>query len=184
MDYTIESISIKGINLTFADNLLLSPEFDINISYANPNKNMGFYYYEIDSHISISYSTAVLCSSGNVLPTFYQPKNNVTVLETVSRCSGVKVTPTIRDSLLRDQRKSKIRLSIDMSIPIRSDTEAVETTASSILKVYCDVKVDKLALDSKIVSEKCILINKPWASTNYQNKGLEVSDNKLARASY
>ncbi|KAI3989305.1 hypothetical protein MKX01_004854 [Papaver californicum] len=182
MNYTIENFSIKGINLTSSDGLILSPEFGIKISYANPNKNMGFYYYEKDSRITISYSITILCSSADVMPNFYQPKGNVTVLETVSKCSGVKVTTTISDSILRDQRKSKIPLSIDMKIPIRADID--ETTARSILKVYCDIKVDKLAMDSKIVSKKCVLINKPWASTNYQNKGLEVSDNKLARASY
>ncbi|KAI3989306.1 hypothetical protein MKX01_004855 [Papaver californicum] len=182
-NYAIDKISIKGINLTSSDSLTLSPEFDIAISYGNPDENMGLYYYERGSVISISYSNIILCSSREVLPTFHQSKHNVTVLETELKCPGIKITTTIHESLLRDQRQGKIHFGIDMKIPIRADTEAVETTAKSFLKVYCDIKVDRLAMDSKIISQKqCVLLNKLWRN-NYKNKGSEVSENKLARAS-
>ncbi|KAI3966204.1 hypothetical protein MKW92_005122 [Papaver armeniacum] len=182
-DYAVDNISIKGINLTSPESLTLSPEFDISISYGNPNENMGFYYYEKDSSISISYSNIILCSSGEIMPTFHQPKKNITVLGMVLKCTGVNITTTIHDSLLRDQRRGKIRFAVDMKIPIRADTGAVEVTARSILKVFCAIKVNGLAMDSKIISQKqCVLVNKIWTS-NYKNKGWEDSENKLPKAS-
>ncbi|KAI3941929.1 hypothetical protein MKW98_009139 [Papaver atlanticum] len=182
-EYAIDSISIKGINLTSPESLTLSPEFDISISYGNRDENMGLYYYEKGSFISISYSNFLLCSSGEIMPNFHQPKNNITVLGMVLKCSGVKITTTVHDSLLRDQRQGKIRFAIDMKIPIRADTGAVEVTARSILKVFCVIKVNGLAMDSEIISQKqCVLVNKIWRS-NYKNKGSEDSENKLAKAS-
>ncbi|XP_026440635.1 NDR1/HIN1-like protein 13 [Papaver somniferum] len=164
---TRSMISLNGKNFTTSltssdDTVTLSPEFDITISAKNPCF-LGYNYYEKDSSISIYYSNVVmLCSSGNIIPSFYQPKYNLTVFQTVVKCSAVTLTSTIYESLLDQQRKGNVVLGVYMDIPMKADDNGSHERPVSVVKAHCDIAVDKLVADSKILSKECSLTKKFW----------------------
>ncbi|XP_028753858.1 NDR1/HIN1-like protein 13 [Neltuma alba] len=73
--YTVDRISIHGMNLTSTESQAISPEFDIILRAKNPNNIFGI-YYEKDSTAKVYYKELRLGSGA--LPAFYQPSNHGT----------------------------------------------------------------------------------------------------------
>ncbi|OVA03887.1 Late embryogenesis abundant protein [Macleaya cordata] len=157
-NYSVENVSIKGINLTSSSDLTLSPEFDVTVRAENPNKKIGI-YYEKGSSVVVSHSNIDLCSG--VLPAFYQPTSNVTVFETALKGSGIKLTTTVYNELQEQQKKGKIPLGLDLKVPVKIKVGSVKTWTITA-KVHCVITVNKLAMDSKIVSKDCGVGLKLW----------------------
>lgn len=151
--YSVDGLSVKGFNLSSvaADLAAVSPEFDATVRADNPNEKIGI-YYRSGSSISISYDGVNLCHG--VWPTFYQGKRNVTVFQTALTGSGIRLSAAIRDALVTAQSRRKVPLEINLEVPVRLKFGAV-TTWTFTVKVRCDVTVDKLTADSRIVSKSC-----------------------------
>ncbi|MCL7045079.1 hypothetical protein MKW94_022631 [Papaver nudicaule] len=161
-NYTVEDMSINGINLSgnfsSKSDLTVSPEFAVTVRAQNPNSRIGI-YYEKGSAASVSHAGTVLCSGG--LPNFYQPRNNVTVFETMLKSPPVKLSKVAQDDLYIEQKKGQIPLGVDIKVHARVKAGSIRTWVFTI-RVHCDVIVDKLAKDSKIVSKKCSVDPKFW----------------------
>ncbi|XP_026431588.1 NDR1/HIN1-like protein 13 [Papaver somniferum] len=174
-NYTVTSISIKGINLT-SDDLIVSPEINISINATNPKGAPGSYYSEKGFSVSIYYySDTLLCSSDNLVPIFHQqPAENVTTIETVLTGSRVKLTPIIRDSLLDRQSKGMTPLVIYMWISYGVKNEDHPFVSMSAYKIRCKVTVDKLAVDAQIVSNVCRTVKKSTRTSALYDQGIQV----------
>ncbi|XP_058107566.1 NDR1/HIN1-like protein 13 [Magnolia sinica] len=150
--YSVESLSVRGFNLTsFQTSLTLSPEFDVTVRAENPNKKIGIYYVD-GSSATVSYADVALCNG--VLPTFYQGSRNVTVFQTALTGEVIRLSGSLADSLTAQQRKGEIPLGLDLRVPVKIKVGAVKTWKITV-KVRCDLTLDKLAEGSKIVSSSC-----------------------------
>lgn len=155
LDYSVDRIAIKGINLTSATasaGAELSPQFDVAVGARNPNEKLGIYYLE-DSSVEVYYNSDVRLSNG-ALPAFYQPSNNVTVFKTALKGSGVVLTKEDRRALVEDQTKGKVPLKLKLMAPVKIEVGSVKTWKFTV-KVKCDLTVDKLTEHAKIVRESC-----------------------------
>ncbi|KAM7256116.1 hypothetical protein ACFE04_011857 [Oxalis oulophora] len=143
-DYTINKISINGLNLTSTSPL--SPRIDVTVRANNPNDKIGIYYVN-GSDVNVFYEDVELCDG--VLPVFYQPTNNVTVFNTVLKGSGIKLTNAVSKSLVTAQNKKVVPLKVHIRAPVKIKVGSVKTWTITV-KVDCDVKVDKLTASSNI----------------------------------
>ncbi|KAJ1381546.1 Late embryogenesis abundant protein [Sesbania bispinosa] len=151
-NYSIDGIAIKGINVTSpSSTAAISPEFDVTVRADNPNKKIGI-RYETDSSAEIFYNDVRLCNGA--LPAFYQPSNNVTVFETVLRGNGIQLRSEDRRALLEAQTKREVPLTVKLRAPVKIKVGSVKTWKITV-KVDCDVTVDKLTAQAKIVSRHC-----------------------------
>ncbi|KAI4308296.1 hypothetical protein L6164_031385 [Bauhinia variegata] len=151
-DYTVNRIAVKGINITSASlSAAISPEFDVAVRANNPNDKIGI-YYEKDSSVEIYYNVVRLCKGA--LPAFYQPSNNVTVFETALKGSGIELSSTDIKALVNAQNQGKVTLNLKIRAPVKIKVGSVKTWKITV-KVDCDVTVDKLTVQAKIVSKKC-----------------------------
>ncbi|KAI3984236.1 hypothetical protein MKX01_011190 [Papaver californicum] len=161
-NYSVENMSIKGFDFTRVSSsqsdLTVSPVFDVTVRAENPNSRIGI-YYEKGSNVSVSHTGTDLCSG--VLPNFYQPRNNVTVFETVLKTPSLKLSKVLLDELYDQQKKGQVPLGVDIKVPARVKVGSIRTWLFTV-RVHCDVIVDKLAADSKIVSNKCSVDPKFW----------------------
>lgn len=147
--YSVDNLSIKGINLTSPSTI--SPKINATIRAHNPNNKIGIYYRK-GSSVSISYSGINLCEG--VLPTFYQPSNNVTMLKMALTGPEIKLNATDRKALISAQSQGKVHLKLKLRTAVKIKVGAVKTLEITV-KVNCDVVVDKLTTNAKIVSKDC-----------------------------
>ncbi|KAI4305836.1 hypothetical protein L6164_029178 [Bauhinia variegata] len=151
-DYTVNRIAVKGMNLTSAlSSGAISPEFDVAVRANNPNDKIGI-YYEKDSSVEIYYNDVRLCNGA--LPAFYQPSNNVTVFEMALKGSSIELRSTDSRALVDAQNKGKVPLNLKIRAPVKIEVGSVKTWRITV-KVDCDITVDKLAAQAKIVSKTC-----------------------------
>ncbi|PNX54747.1 late embryogenesis abundant hydroxyproline-rich glycoprotein [Trifolium pratense] len=146
--YSIDRISVKGMNLNSS---VISPEFDVSVKADNGNNKIGI-YYETDSTVEIFYKDAVLCNG--VLPVFYQPSNNVTVFQTVLKGNGIELARSDRRTLVNAVAKRNVPLSLKLRAPVKIKVGSVKTWKIRV-KVDCDVTVDQLTAQAKIVNKDC-----------------------------
>lgn len=156
LKYSVNQISIKGLNLTSP--LPISPEFYVSIRAQNPNDRIGI-YYEKGSSVDVYYSGVRLCTG--VLPVFYQPSNNVTVFETALKGSSIVLSSGVRSALLKGQREKKVPLRLNLKVPAKIKVGAVKTWTINV-KVRCELTVDSLTARSRIVSKDCDYSVKLW----------------------
>lgn len=150
--YSVDGLSIKGINLTSVQtNPTLYPEFNVTVRAENPNKKIGI-YYEKGSSVTVFYSDIDLCNGA--LPVFYQGRKNVTVFQTALTGNGIRLSDVVRGNLLTQQREGQIPLELDLRVPVRIKVGAVKTWKITV-KVRCDLKVNDLTEDSRLVSKSC-----------------------------
>ncbi|XP_008786759.2 NDR1/HIN1-like protein 13 [Phoenix dactylifera] len=156
-NYSVDGLSVKGFNLSStaanlaADLAALSPEFDATVRADNANKKIGI-YYRSGSSIAVSYDGVNLCHG--VWPTFYQGERNATVFQTALTGSGIRLAAATHAALVTAQSHGKVPLEINIQVPVRLKFSAV-TTWTITVKVRCDVTVDKLTADSRIISKSC-----------------------------
>lgn len=160
-NYSIDAITISGLNLTAAATasaLTFSPEFDVTVRADNPNDKIGIYYRK-DSSVEIYYEAVSLCNG--ILPVFYQPTNNVTVFQTALKGSGIELTSTMKNSLVQAQNVGEVPLQLKLRAPVKIKVGSVKTWTITV-KLDCDITVDKLTADAKIVSKDCGYGVKLW----------------------
>ncbi|KAF5751653.1 protein YLS9-like [Tripterygium wilfordii] len=157
LDYSIEKVAIRGFNLTSATSPI-TPEFDVTVRAENPNKKIGVYYVD-GSSVNVDYNEDRL--STGALPVFYQPSKNVTVFVTVLRDSGIVLTSSSRQALLDAQTSETVPFKVVMKVPVKFKIGSIKTWKITV-KVKCDVTVDKLTADAKIVSKDCDYSVKLW----------------------
>ncbi|KAI3450105.1 hypothetical protein Pfo_006770 [Paulownia fortunei] len=138
--YTVTNLAIKGMNLTSA--APVSPGFDVTIRAENPNGKVGIYYLK-DSTVNVFYNDMKL--SDGVLPAFYQPRKNVTVLQTALTGSDVILVPFV----------------VKTKVPVKIEVGSVKTWKITV-KVKCDVVVDALNEMAKIMSKDCDYSVRLW----------------------
>ncbi|KAK6926433.1 Late embryogenesis abundant protein, LEA_2 subgroup [Dillenia turbinata] len=150
LKYSVQSIAIEGMNLTAVANSM-SPEFDITIRADNPNDKIGV-YYENGSNITVKYSDVKLCSG--VIPTFYQPSNNITVFTTTLTGSGVVLSNATRTSLVDAQSEGSVPFNVKIKAPVKIKFGLIKTWKITV-KVSCDISVNNLSADSTILNKHC-----------------------------
>lgn len=155
--YSIESVSISGFNLTTS--APISPELGVTVKADNPNDKIGF-YYRSGSSINVFYKD-VKFGSGS-LPVFYQGTNNVTKFTTALKGSGIELTGSTRKALIDEQKKGTVPLRLDLRAPVKIKVGSVKTW-EIVVKVDCDLTLDKLTANAKIVSRKCDYGVKLWS---------------------
>ncbi|EOY34295.1 hypothetical protein QUC31_018509 [Theobroma cacao] len=148
-NYSVESVAIKGLNLTSASPL--SPEFDVTVRAHNPNDKIGI-YYEKGSSVKVYYEDVNLCNGA--LPAFYQPTNNVTVFQTALKGSGIELTNTALRALSDAQNKGTVPFTLKLRAPVKIKVGSIKTWKITA-KVTCKITVDNLTATSKIVSKDC-----------------------------
>ncbi|KAK6144151.1 hypothetical protein DH2020_020971 [Rehmannia glutinosa] len=154
--YTVTNISIKGLNLTSA--APISPEIDVTIRAENPNGKIGIYYLK-DSSVNVLYNDVKL--SGGVLPAFYQPKKNVTVLQTPLTGSDIVLTGAVRTALRNAQNRRRVPLVVNVEAPVKIRVGSAKTWEITA-KVRCDVVLDGLNERAEIVSKDCDYSVRLW----------------------
>lgn len=155
--YSVESFAIKGINVS-SPATAISPAIDATVRAENPNDKIGIYYGKGGS-ASVYYSDVELCN--DVMPAFYQPSNNVTVLKTALKGPGIVLTSSVKRTLRNGVQQGKVPLKLKVKIPVRIKLGSVKTWTIPV-RVRCDVTVDKLTEKAKIVSKDCDYSWKPW----------------------
>lgn len=157
--YSVQDISIAGFNVSSAaSGSRISPEFNVTVRADNPNKKISI-YYEKDSSINVYHSDVNWCSG--VLPAFHQPSRNVTVFQTKLKGSGIVLTSAVRETLVNQQRQGNIPLKLNLKAPVKIKVGSVKTWTITV-KVSCNVMVDNLTAESKIVSNDCDFSVRLW----------------------
>jgi len=146
--YSIQRIAIKGVNLTSS---VFSPEFDVTVRAYNGNNKIGI-YYEKGSSVAVFYNDARLCDG--VLPAFYQPSNNETVLKAVLKGNDVELTVTDQTTLVKGVSEQNVPLKLELRVPVKIRVGSV-TTSKIGVRVECDVTVDELTTQARIVRWDC-----------------------------
>ncbi|PIN06897.1 hypothetical protein CDL12_20540 [Handroanthus impetiginosus] len=154
--YTVTNISINGMNLTSA--APISPGFDVSIRAENPNGKVSIYYLN-HSAVNVFYKDVKL--SDGVLPAFYQPKKNVTVLRTSLRGSDVVFGSAVKTALRNGQKQGKVPLVLNVEAPVKIKVGSVKTWEITV-KVKCDVVVDALNKKANILSKDCDYSVRLW----------------------
>lgn len=156
-NYSVERIAFKGFNISTTSSTI-SPEIDVTVRAENPNRKIGI-YYERESSVNVFYTDIQLCEG--VLPAFYQPTKNVTELETALKGSGIKLTSAVRNGLVDAQSQGMVALKLHLKAPVRIKVGSIKTWTITV-KVNCDLMVDKLTSQAKIVSKDCDYGVDPW----------------------
>ncbi|CAH8341943.1 unnamed protein product [Eruca vesicaria subsp. sativa] len=147
--YSVEGFSVSGINLTSPSPI--SPKFDVTVRSRNGNGKLGV-YYEKGSSVDVFYGDVDLCNGA--LPVFYQPAKNVTVVKTELTGSRIQLTSGVRKGMRGEVSKKTVPFRVRIRAPVRIKVGSVKTWRMMV-KVNCDVTVDKLMAPSRIVSRKC-----------------------------
>ncbi|GAU27791.1 hypothetical protein TSUD_113700 [Trifolium subterraneum] len=148
--YAIDQIYVKGMNLTSSSSTI-SPEFNLTIKANNDNDKIGI-YYENDITVEIFYRDALL--SNGMMPTFYQPSNNVTVFQTVLKGNNVELRRSDQRGLVNAVAKRIVPLSLKLRAPVKIKLGYIKTWKIRI-NVDCDVTVNQLTGHVKIVHKHC-----------------------------
>ncbi|KAF7831519.1 NDR1/HIN1-like protein 13 [Senna tora] len=149
-DFAVDRISVRGMDLASAS--VMSPEFDVAVRVNNPNDKIGI-FYERDGSVEIYYNEDVRLSNGT-LPAFYQPSNNVTVIQTALKGSSVVLSSADREALVDQQTEGKVPLKMKLTAFVKIEVGSVKTWGITI-KINCGVTLDKLTEQAKIVSKDC-----------------------------
>ncbi|KAK7385866.1 hypothetical protein VNO78_31792 [Psophocarpus tetragonolobus] len=150
--YSIESIAIRGINVTSRSSAAaISPEFNVTVKADNPNGKIGIRYLK-DSSAEVFYNDARLCNGA--LPAFYQPSQNVTVFGTVLTGNGIELRREDERALMDAQSKQKVPLTVRIRAPVKIKVGSLSTWKITV-KVDCDVTVNELTAQAKIGSKSC-----------------------------
>ncbi|KAI9117172.1 hypothetical protein K1719_011338 [Acacia pycnantha] len=156
--YTIERISIHGMNLTSTESQTISPEFDIALRAKNLNTIFGFHYQK-DSSVKVYYKELRLVDGA--LPAFCQPSNNVTAFQTSLKASGVVLTSTDAKALGDAQNKRIVPLMLRLKAPVKFKAGSVEMWKMTVTG-NCHITVDSLTAQANIVSKNCHNHINPW----------------------
>ncbi|KAJ6842034.1 putative protein YLS9 [Iris pallida] len=147
--YTVDSISIRGFNLTGS----INPEIDLAVRADNRNKKIGI-DYRGGGTASVAYSSVALAGGGGAWPAFYQGTGNVTVVAMALKGSGVRLPDGAIGALRGQRARGRVPLEIDAEVPVRAKLGSITSWAFKV-RVKCDVVVDDMGSNAKVVSESC-----------------------------
>ncbi|KAL2322240.1 hypothetical protein Fmac_026619 [Flemingia macrophylla] len=151
-DYSVEGVAVKGMNLTATSSVAaLSPEFYVSVRADNGNDKIGI-YYEDGSSVEMFFNDARLCNGA--LPAFYQPSNNVTVFEMVLTGDGVELAASDQAALVKAVALRSVPLTLKLRAPVKIKVGFVKTWKITV-KVDCDITVDQLTAQARIVNKDC-----------------------------
>ncbi|KAK1312309.1 hypothetical protein QJS10_CPA07g01294 [Acorus calamus] len=153
--YAVHRLSIDELNLSSPT---LWPKFELQIAVKNQNKLFGFSYGTGSKRGSttIRYSSVSL-AYGFHNP-FYQEPDNVAVVQTELLRQILLLSDSARRSLVSDERRSTIALQVGMASTLgvmRHGGGGGDEFQMVSVGVRCEVVVDRLKPDSKIVSQSC-----------------------------
>ncbi|KAH7560758.1 hypothetical protein ACOSP7_016891 [Xanthoceras sorbifolium] len=152
LNYTVDTLSIKSFNLSSSSSSTISPVFDLSLSAHNPNNKLGIYYLK-PSSVKLFYKDLNLCNG--VLPQFFQPRNNVTVFKTALKAaSALELTTSVHNELVAAEKAGTVPFRVNVRAPVKFKVGSVKSWTINV-KVRCDVTVDKLTAESKIMWKKC-----------------------------
>lgn len=98
------------------------------------------------------YNGVDLCNG--VMPVFYQPAKNVTVVKLTLSGSKIQLTSGMRKEMRNEVSLKTLPFKLKIKAPVKIKIGSVKTW-TMIVNVKCDVTVDKLTAPSRIVSRKC-----------------------------
>ncbi|KAL1558293.1 NDR1/HIN1-like protein 13 [Salvia divinorum] len=147
--YTVTKVSVHGMNLTSA--APISPGFDVTVRAENPNRKVGIYYLK-ESSVNVYYDGVML--GYGVLPDFYQPRKNVTVIRATVAGSAVVLGGAVKTKLRNAQSRGKVPLVLTVEAPVKFKVGPVKTWEITA-KVKCDVVLDKFSDKAQIVCKHC-----------------------------
>ncbi|KAM0953936.1 hypothetical protein DsansV1_C01g0005251 [Dioscorea sansibarensis] len=139
--------SVSADRLTF----LNLTEIDAILRASNQNDKIGFRYLPGGS-LSVSYSGVPLALSP--WPEVKQVPGNITVLETTLAGDGFRLTDPMQKALEEGIRQGEVPLGMKMSAPVKFFAASL-TTWSFNVTVWCDVIVDRLTADARIIAQEC-----------------------------
>ncbi|KAJ4819898.1 hypothetical protein LUZ62_032464 [Rhynchospora pubera] len=149
--YTLSSMTVKNFNVSAPNTLTFSPDFEAIVTADNPNSKISI-YYEDNSDITVSYKDVNLANGA--WPKFHQPEKNVTELVVSVKGSGIRLSESLHDDILQNEKNGAVPLNLDMKVPVKIKAGAISTWTFNVL-VSCDVTLDKLAAGSTIVDKSC-----------------------------
>ncbi|KAG6397892.1 hypothetical protein SASPL_139342 [Salvia splendens] len=147
--YTVTKIAVRGLNLTSA--APISPEFDVTVRAENPNHKIGIYYLK-ESSVKV-YCDGEMLGYG-VLPDFYQPRKNVTVVRATAGSFAVLLGGAVKTELSNAQSCGRVPLVLTVEAPVKFKVGFVKTREITA-KAKCDVVLDKLSDKAQILSKHC-----------------------------
>ncbi|KAG9138532.1 hypothetical protein Leryth_012881 [Lithospermum erythrorhizon] len=148
-EYTVIDVAIKGVNLTSTGPI--SPEFTLSMRANNKNNKLGI-YYEKGSMVNLFYRDIELANG--VMLVFYQTTNNVTVFRVPLQRSNVLLGNGVTTEMRSEQSKGRVPFFLKMRAPVKIKIGSVKTWEITV-KVDCDITVDALTENSRIVSKDC-----------------------------
>jgi hypothetical protein len=148
--YSIDGgISVKGMNLTSPLSVIW-PEFDISIKSDNRNHHkIGIYYEKDHSSLEVFYRDVRL--SNDILPTFYQPPNNLTVFPMVLKSKGIVLAESDRRALVNAVAKRSVPLTLKQRALLKFKMGAFIWLLKIRAVLDWVVTVDQLTAQAKIV---------------------------------
>lgn len=154
--YTVTNFAIEGMNLT--SNAPVSLGFNVTIRAENPNGRVGIYYLE-DSAVAVFFNDVKL--SDGVLPVFYQPKKNTTMIQVTMTGSNVVMGSAVRTALSTEQNQGAVPFVVRLKAPMKLKVGSAKTWKFTV-KVKCDIVTNTLDEKAKIVSTKCDYSVRLW----------------------
>ncbi|XP_073054545.1 LOW QUALITY PROTEIN: NDR1/HIN1-like protein 13 [Primulina eburnea] len=154
--YTVTNIAIEGMNLTSP--APISPGFNVTIRAENPNGKVGIYYLE-DSAVTVFFNDVKF--SDGVLPVFYQPKKNTTMIHVTPTGSNVVIGGAVRTALSNEQNQGTVPFVVRLKAPVKLKVGLAKTWKFTV-KVKCDIVTNTLNENAKIVSTNCDYSVRLW----------------------
>ncbi|KZV44460.1 hypothetical protein F511_19361 [Dorcoceras hygrometricum] len=154
--YTVTDFAIEGMDLTSSSPI--SPVFNVTIRADNPNRKVGIYYLK-DSAVSVFFNDVKF--SDGVLPVFYQPKKNTTMIQITPTGSNVVLGAAVRTALSNEQNLGTVPFVVRLKAPMKLKVGSVNTWKFTV-KVKCDIVTNTFDEKAKIVSTKCDYSVKLW----------------------
>jgi hypothetical protein len=129
-----------------------SPEYDITLRAKNPNKFAGILYKK-GGVASLSFRQREI-GRGNY-PTFFQDHTNSTVFGIVFHGSNEIMLPREIEKSMKSL-KAKVQVSFSLKLDVMARMRiGILKSGSMKFSVACDLTVDTLAKDTRVLEQKC-----------------------------
>ncbi|KAK4762849.1 hypothetical protein SAY86_008617 [Trapa natans] len=150
--YTVTALSITGLNVTSsASSLPISSEIVVAVRAKNPNGKVGIYHVG-GSSVRAYYADVGL--GDGVLPVLYLPSKSETAFNATVRGNGIVLGSEMRQALADKQSQGSVPLRLKLKAPVKFKVGAIKSWKITV-KLTCDVTVDKLTVEARIVTEHC-----------------------------
>ncbi|CAL1404599.1 unnamed protein product [Linum trigynum] len=152
--FVIQSASIEGFNSSGP----ISPRFELAVAAHNRNKKMGVLYRPGSS--AAVYYNGIELAAGSI-PAFEQGKDELTSFKTALKGEGIVLTSAVRRSLSDGENRGAVPFRLTATALVKFRLGAVKSW-TVIANVDCELTVDMLTANAKIVSQKCDSSAKIW----------------------